>query len=115
MAVHLRWRQSIGQCLCLPQRSPGLGPERQSHGRLEGWVRDDAPQYVSTAKILRPLRHETGCPLSYCGRQSTAAPSGVRIWHSGAPAMATRGLREADFEEIASQLSCAVDIALRLP
>ena len=45
------------------------------------------------------------------GDRSAAVPGGVRI---GTPAMTTRGLSEADFEEVAEQLHAAIELALKL-
>jgi len=45
------------------------------------------------------------------GDKSAATPGGVRI---GTPAMTTRGLNADDFEEVADQLHCAAQLALKL-
>jgi glycine hydroxymethyltransferase len=45
------------------------------------------------------------------GDVSAAAPGGVRV---GTPAMTTRGLDEADFDEVADQLHTAAQLALEL-
>ena len=45
------------------------------------------------------------------GDKSALTPGGVRI---GTPAMTTRGLSEADFDQVADQLHAAAQLALKL-
>ena len=60
MALHLRRRQPTDKRLLLQEGSSGLRPERESHGRLEGRVRDDAPHYMSIGGVSLPRRNGLG-------------------------------------------------------
>ncbi|KAH7282999.1 hypothetical protein KP509_35G055800 [Ceratopteris richardii] len=60
---------------------------------------------------LCDLCHITLNKNAVYGDSSALAPGGVRI---GTPAMTSRGLKEADFEQIAEFLSKAVDITLAI-
>jgi len=71
------------------------------------------PQKITGSKMEKffDVVHITVNKNSIAGDQSALSPNGIRI---GAPAMTSRGLEEADFEQIGQFLHRGVQIALRL-